>query len=353
MDSLPALAREAGHPMEVVPPWMAAEGRPMFADTLPLSRLRGMARTAEELRGCVAARSVQEEYAVRCRRQTKAFLEFLLRRDRGMKVSTGTELANFGAHLLRERESIGRSTTIRKYLVEASRCWPSALHEGVVTEFLRGLETLSPALPEAAGIALERTFVPEDVEQWMLKELDLNGGFSVALVTGLVAGLRMREAARLLVRDGDAAFSVSGNIVTWRERASTKTNARGNKFLADRTAWVPPDVAAVLGVLPLPWRAPSRVVADVVARTAAALVEAGIARDVRVFRRGLAVRMREELVNDGESESQAVAVVRDALGHKPGSLTTFRYLGSKLSAKGADRMKKVQGKVQRGVRTGA
>ena len=60
--------------------------------------------------------------------------------------------------------------------------------------------------------------------------------------------------------------------------------------------------------------------------------------DVRVFRRGMAVRVRDKAVAEGETEKAAVAWARMALGHREDSKTVFRYLGGEVSAEGARRL---------------
>jgi len=163
--------------------------------------------------------------------------------------------------------------------------------------------------------------------------------YPVAVVCGLMAGLRMREAARLLMRDGAAGFEMSPDgEVRWKERRSTKTNLRGGRWLADRTMVVTPAVMAGLRQMKLPWKATEQEATRVVRETAATLTEIGVPRDVRVFRRSLARDIREGFVSGGASEEEALFWVRKILGHRPGSETTFRYLGSALSDQGARRL---------------
>jgi hypothetical protein len=334
--------------MEVVPAWLTnnARGRPTFARGETLESLRAGAESAEDLRVAVTSLLIQENHATRCKGLTTDFLSFLRHeseRGEARQRSLGEGLARFGAHLLMTRPTIGRSSTIRTYLVGASRCWPSAMRTPEVRQFLGGLEMVSPVMPELACVTLARTYDAARLNRWLVEMAGSQGGYAIALATGLMAGLRMRECARLLMRHGANAFSVAPDgEVKWSESASTKTNMRGKSFLADRSAWVPEEVVPRLRQLHLPWRVSEKDAARVVSETAASMARAGLPRDVRVFRRVLARRIHDQTVRRGESEEGALALVRHALGHRPGSHTTVRYLGSPLSTAGHQRLRMAQ-----------
>jgi len=208
-----------------------------------------------------------------------------------------------------------------------------------VKEFLAGLEAVSPVLPEAAGVRLVRSVDRPAVIRWMEAAVSKREVYAVAVVCGLLAGLRMREAARLLMRGGAEAFSVSlSGEVRWKEACSTKSNMRGGRLLADRIAKVTEAVAAGLRRMELPWLATEQEATRLVRETAAKLRDMGLSGDVRAFRRSLARGVRECFVTQGATEEEAVSWVRRTLGHRPGSMTTFRYLGTAVSDLGARRM---------------
>lgn len=339
---LPLAAAALGVPVEVAPAWLTARGRPTFEVGTSLAELKAGCRTAAHLATEISAKAVQEAYARRCRALCWGFLDFLSYHEHDVRAKTlGEKMAMYGAQMLMSK-AITRSSTMRTYLAEATRCWPSALRATPVQEFLRGLETISPALPEAAGISLAREVDRTAVRRWMEYAARRGEQFQVAIATGLLAGLRMREAARLLMREGSAVFCVcktdGRGEVTWKEKAATKTNLRGTRILADRTAWVPLAVVPLLQQLPLPWRATEEEAARLVRVTAEELVAAGVPGDMRVFRRALAIQVRDTLVSEGESEEEATRWARAALGHKANSPTTYRYLGTALSRQGVRRL---------------
>ena len=213
----------------------------------------------------------------RCRRLVEEFLGFVEKqKEKGCFGVVSILVARFAAELLLRRD-IRRSSTIRSYLTEVTRCWPSALKAPEVQEFMRGLETLSPALPEAAGVTLARSCGRFAAGVWMRREIGLNNGYSVAIVAGLMAGLRVREAARMLMRKDGFRCSEEG-LVAWREDCATKTNMRGWRYLPERVAEVPLEVAPTLSRLALPWSADDKEVRRVIAATIGALVKAGFPR---------------------------------------------------------------------------
>lgn len=340
--SLPLRAMDLGLEMETVPAWMSVCGRGTYQG-LSLPEVKKGASSAEDLRLVVSASGVQEVYAARCRRLVEEFLGFVEKqKEKGCFGVVSILVARFAAELLLRRD-IRRSSTIRSYLTEVTRCWPSALKAPEVQEFMRGLETLSPALPEAAGVTLARSCGRFAAGVWMRREIGLNNGYSVAIVAGLMAGLRVREAARMLMRKDGFRCSEEG-LVAWREDCATKTNMRGWRYLPERVAEVPLEVAPTLSRLALPWSADDKEVRRVIAATIGALVKAGFPRDVRVFRRMMAVQVRDQRLTEGDTEEQAQGWARQALGHLPGSTTTFRYLGGALSQPGQRKLAKAQTK---------
>ena len=73
---LPRLAADLVVPMEVVPGHLVVAGRSTYGAESLGEVVRG-AGSAEELRGMLGARAVQEEYAVRCRRLVADFSRFV------------------------------------------------------------------------------------------------------------------------------------------------------------------------------------------------------------------------------------------------------------------------------------
>ena len=134
---LPEVAEALGVPMEVAPAWLRAEGRPTFG-CRTLEELKKDFATTEGLQVAISAQAVQEGYE---------------------------KMALYAAYLLRTRRVL-RSTTVRTYIVETCRCWPSALRTAPVRELLAGLESVSPALPEAAGVILARSVDRSAVMRW-------------------------------------------------------------------------------------------------------------------------------------------------------------------------------------------
>ena len=216
----------------------------------------------------ISAMAVQETYAVRCRRSVRDFLAYVsgLRRDN--RRSIGEWVADFGGHLLVSRPQVRRSTTVRAWLVAASRPWPSAMASGQVRTFLRGLEVISPVLPEAAGVVLPRRVDTSELRRWMQARAGWLRGYPVALALGLAAGLRLREAARILAQRGWEGLELKGGLARWRDAAQTKQNLRGDRRVADRVAVVPPGCTQAIRNLSLPWQASEAQVARVVRMTA-------------------------------------------------------------------------------------
>lgn len=346
---LPGLAEQLGVELEVRPGWLGAMGRAVVGRQ-SLHEVVQASASPEELRRSVGALSVQEPYAARCRAMLSRFLVFVQsERARGAAGGVPVLVARFLAHVLRTCR-VRRSTTVRAYAVAVTRCWPSAFRAPAIQEFLRGVEHLSPVLPDAAGVVVPRRVSFPAVLEWMKTAMTLNGGWSVAVVTGLLAGLRLREAARLLVTEGRKAFAVSREgVVEWREWSGTKSNMRGARYLVSRTAVVPREVAVMLDGLVLPWAATDWEVRRVLASTVVALAQVGVV-DVRVFRRATAVGVRDAMATLGESEESAVGWARRVLGHRPGSAVTERYLGGCVSPAGRAVMRRVQTALQSGGR---
>jgi len=246
----------------------------------------------------------------------------------------GEWLADFGGDILVRRPGVARSSTVKAWLVGASRPWPTAMRSPEVRAFLRGLEVLNPALPEAAGVELPRRVDMVKLRHWMCAKVSWCGGYPVALALGLVAGLRLREAARILVQRGAAGFVLAGSIVRWEEAAQTKANLRGTRRIAVRVARVPEECLSPMRRLPLPWRAPERRIEVVVRETARSLFTAGVADDVRAHRRTVATTVRTAAVRAGASEAEAVRWAQRALSHQERGEAIFRYLPTLLSDTG-------------------
>lgn len=331
-------------PMEHEPAWLSAAGRRCFGTVPSLEQLRREYPTGEAVAAAIAALGIQEGHATRSRAYIRRFLRFVeqaLRRG-VRKRSVGSWMVAFGGQLVQDAR-VRRSSTVRTALVGASRPWPSAMRSQEVRGFLRGLEVVSPVLPAAAGISLSRTVDEVRLVQWMRDKSRWYDGFPLALTVGLRAGLRLRETARILVHRGWLGLSVSEEgVARWREAAQLKQNARGRRVMADRVATVPRECVSAVRALDLPWKASEAYVERVVRETSRSLAAAGVARDVRAFRRTMAVRVREHAAAAGADEREAIRWAQRALSHKENGDVIVRYLPSLLSARGSSFLEQAQ-----------
>ena len=331
--------------MTRVPAWLRTTARPVFEARASFAQLRASAGSPDEMAERVAARQVQEVHAERVRRRVADFLMFVMNRtvvvnDDGSQqiqlsedpvvMTVADHLAAYGAHLLMSRTSIERSTTIRQYLVEAARPWPEALERGLAAEFLAGLETVSPALPEAAGVQLERRVMFSNLMNVISDLVDEEDATGLLLIAGLTAGLRLRETMRKLITDSGLVVVAADGTVTFSEKAEAKTNARGAKMIPPRCGWRMTSAASLMQNLELPLR----LTEQEGLRTAAALAErlraSGVVSDVRAFRRVLGAGIVAQVEARGETAERALVMARHALGHRPGSTATLRYAGGAM-----------------------
>lgn len=340
MTSLPMLARTLGVPMSCHPAWLWRRGRGVFQTPPSLASLRQLAGDVGALRLTVASLGVQEGHAARCRRAVSLFLNFVAGSRRRHRGTVGELLAEFGAHILTTRPQVCRATTLRSWIVCASRPWPAAMRSAEVREFLRGAEIASPVLPEAAGVSVLREIDQTKFRRWMVVRRSWLGGIPLALALGLAAGLRMRETARMLQRG--LGFRVVGRLAVWTEAAQTKTNARGARRVADRVSTIPSQCLAAVRSLELPWRATEAEVARVLRATVNSLRRAGVTGDARVHRRVMATRVREAAVRAGADEAEAVGWARRVLAHGPSGEAVYRYLPTLLSRPGSRFLRRAQ-----------
>ena len=357
------------------PAWLSRTARPTFGARPPMSDLRSRFASPSDLLDFVSAMTVQEDYAARCRAEVQRFVTFmtedpqaqdcirsaqqtvsvarilsrpgvitrsLLQQKLSDSELVGKLLAIYGCAQLMSLRKIGRSSTVRQILIHASRPWPKAMSSAPVKAFLEGLEWIDPALPVHAGVTIERDL---DLERlWVLiRELsEAREAEPLWVTAGAMAGLRVREAIRFMTVP-EATMTDDEGFITWRDRALVKTNLKGRKLLADRYSWMPPEAMTVMTSRPAPWVLTEAQAKALAAAVATLWKEAGVVMDARSWRRAMAVRVRQAMVEgEGVSEERALEFVRWALGHREGSLSTFRYLGTRLSQATAATLRQAQ-----------
>ena len=309
----------------------------------------------QELATAVAATQVQEVHARSVRRRVVDFMEYvgdqLMEKGAGLQQIVGESVTQrvarwlmaYGTHLIRTHPGITRSTTVRTYLTEAARPWPSALKEGNVRAFIEGCEFLNPTAPVVADVPLQRELEWDKVDEGLLA-MEKAGMWHWALMsTGLVCGLRLRETARMMTRRADF-FKVGPpeGRVEFREKGEAKANMKGRRLTAPQYGWIPPKVANALRQTPLPWRIGEQELLAECRMVAMWWKARGVVTDVRTFRRAAARDLREHLAAAGRTETEALATVRDALGHRPGTQSVFGYVGAHLSRTGETAMAAAQ-----------
>ena len=317
-------------------------------------------RSPEAFARWVQDQAVQDRHRRRCETWRAAFDEWLgCRRDLMVEARRGdksaldflaNKLTSFGAHLIQSRPRIGRSTTILKYLIMASSAVPQLMRMSAVTRFLRGLQHVWPVLPTE-----NREERIADIEKLMdlIREQALTSNFDLAVVlTALPAGLRLTEAVRIWSARKPRVTVEEGAIV-WREEAQTKATLRGTRRLLPRSYPYPHDICRLV----------ARALCSHASRTEAESAELwkeasrllrrrGISRDVRAFRRTVAPAVAEAARALGKSETEAVAMARHALGHRPESTAIFRYLGGPATATYARELRTAQAAVRGTARSG-
>ena len=344
------MAEAAAMPVEFMPAWVGARGRPTMTATPGLRELAMRSTGPRDLAKTVAALRVQDEYAERCRGLIERMLVWVASQPDLLhpEVKIGEKVVAFLAFLLQQGR-ISRSSTITTYAAMMTRCWPSVMTSEVMREFLGGLQTVSPALPELDGVVLSR----EVPDSWELLGpcAQFRGGMGLYLLVGLLAGMRLRETARIMIRAGADGFRSSdgGTVgvaqeatpVAVRGGALLKNTVQGLRFVADRTAYIPSEWIRSLRAVTLPWNVQEKE-ATVALRDFGAMLRAHGVLDVRAYRRTMAVRVREAAVRAGIPETEAVAWARRALGHREGSRTVYRYLGTEMSRAGQGRLAVMQ-----------
>lgn len=234
-------------------------------------------------------------------------------------------VTEYGAYLLKERKAIGRASTLIKYLTMATSSCPQVMTTTTVQRFLQGVQHLAPIMQ---GLERLPRDLPEDRLERLLEEMFVENEFvQLMAVAGLMAGLRLDETIRIMnSRRSKIEVSVDGKV-RFAESADLKTTGRGQRFSWERTTWISPECARTLRrvlLWPLGWT--ERRCADLRGQVTQRLVAAGLPTDVRAFRRVMAVRVAAR-ARRGRTEEEAVALARQALGHRPGGSAVFRYLG--------------------------
>ena len=140
--------------------FMGRSGRKIFCkDNIALARVKFRGRTTAEFAQWIANQSVQDQHLRRRDHHVTLFRAWLGEKRRRIYdeavegspaaiAALATYLAEYGAHLIRSRPRIGRSTTISKYLIMASDQVPGLWKKQAVTRFMAGIQHLSPILPD-------------------------------------------------------------------------------------------------------------------------------------------------------------------------------------------------------------
>ena len=188
---------------------------------------------------------------------------------------------------------------------------------------------------------MERVIPEEGLEKTLELAWSFHGGIGLYLMAGLLAGMRLTETVRLVVSRRVGTFKITDTGIVGvgvDVGPDAKNNMRGTRFLPSRTAYLPEVWRTRLRGVHLPWEVTEAEASQYV-KDFSKMVHVGMGiNDVRVFRRGMAVRVRDKAVAEGETEKAAVAWARMALGHREDSKTVFRYLGGEVSAEGARRL---------------
>ena len=315
-------------PERALPAWVTRRGRGKWGAEVDWNGVQAMSE--DEAMAAVQALAVGEEHAAKVRAVLEALAEIA---SAGPSAPVEEVTMRYLVKVM-QRPGVTRVTTVLWHWRVLSTFWPTLRRSSRIMAFVTGLMILSPVAPERAGRTVERSCDLARVMRACDVLLRVPARINLLVVqaaVNLLAGGRLRETIRAMTRGGNA-WSVKrmgdGSVCVWISQAEPKDDLKG----------LQPHLRPKAVVIPEGWlmAAPERIrmekgEEDVVARVTGQLVrQEGQVSGVTAMRRMVAARTKHVAEDMGANEEEAIGIVRDVLGHAPGSASTMRYVAERL-----------------------
>ena len=337
--ALDAVLAGVGIPTErSLPAWVEATARSSWGPKISWDELRSW--KASEAADYLERQAVSEGHAARVRAILRGVAEVA-----GRMSGAGLEeiVKRYLVEVI-QRPTVNRSSTCMFHFRVLAAIWPSLRKGARVSAMVKGLAMVNPLAPERAGVQLDRVFDAKGVIEAasaLLRTGTRSGALVVQAVANVLAGARLTETIRDM-REHENKWTMEpltdGRTVIWIEQNRPKDDMMGIQ------AKLRPKVV----VVPEGWSAaaPCHVSLEAgeeaaIQRMAGALIRtAGGVKSVTVARRAAASDTQRLVTEMGLEAIEALERVRDVLGHRPQSPSTWRYLPSRLGPGSAEVLRK-------------
>jgi len=332
----------AGIPPErALPAWVAHTARSRWGTELSWETLRTLSTT--EAADALQSQAVTEDHAAKVRSVIRSVLEV---RKEVPHVTIEEVVVRYLTKVV-QRPSVHRSSTVMWHWKVLQGLWPGLRRSSRLLALMRGVCVMNPLAPERAGVNVERKFNLQAVVEAgdaLLQCPTRTNRLVVQAVANIIAGARQTETIRDMLRhcntwtQGQEAVE-DGNVMLWISQGFPKDDLVGLQ------AHLRPKPV----VVPKGWllAGPDHVQLErgeekLVVRMVGELIRgAGGVGSVTVARRAAAADARRIAADTGLTDAESLAAVRDVLGHKPDSASTWRYVPERLGARAKEVLTKV------------
>jgi hypothetical protein len=333
------LMRAGVPPERHLPAWTARTARPAWGPAVAWDRLKQL--PAKEAGEQAEAQAVTEAYAKKVR---AALLEVAQVAQRMIPDGGIEEVALQYLVEVVQRERVQRVTTLQWHWRVVLGAWPSLRGSARIASLMRGLAMANPIAPERAGVVIEREWDAEAVRvacAGLLMSGERLNQLTVQAVVNVLAGGRLAETVRSMTA-GTNAWTVDASpggdaVIVWIAQDGMKDDLVGAQFHPRPKAVRIPRTWLSVGPTKL------RIVKgeeETVHRQASEVIRrSGRVSTVTAARRSIAASSWKVSAATGATDAEALATVRDVLGHVDGSTSTARYLPERLGMRARERVR--------------